>query len=61
MTIKNALSFDRVIQHVSIGLYFHQTAKVIEQHRAATRNAKLSGVNDHMVSQFIRVLVAVNL
>lgn len=61
VTIKNAMRFDLAIQHVSIGLSFCQTAKVIEQHRAAARNAKLSGVNDHMVSQLICVLVAFNL
>ncbi|KAH8973996.1 hypothetical protein BDL97_01G078100 [Sphagnum fallax] len=47
--------------HVSIGLLFQQTSKVIEQHRLATNNTKLSGLNDHMVSQFIRILLIVSL
>jgi hypothetical protein len=34
---------------------------VIEQHRSATKNAKLSSLNDHMVGQFVRVLLAVSL
>jgi hypothetical protein len=34
---------------------------VIEQHHSATKNAKLSGLNDHMVGQFVRVLLAVSL
>ncbi|CAK9208743.1 unnamed protein product [Sphagnum troendelagicum] len=37
------------------------TSKVIEQHRSATNNAKLSGLNDHMVAQFVRVLLAISL
>jgi len=34
---------------------------VIEQHRLATKNAKLSDLNDHMVGQFVRVLLVVSL
>jgi hypothetical protein len=34
---------------------------VIEQHYSATKNAKLSGLNDHMVGQFVYVLLAVSL
>lgn len=49
------------MQHVFVGLSFRQTAKVIEQHRVATKNPKLNGLNDHMVSQFVRVLLAVAL
>jgi hypothetical protein len=61
VTIKNSLRFDLAIRHVSVGLSFRQTSKVIEQHRSATKNAKLSGLNDHMVGQFVRVLLAVSL
>ncbi|CAM6061016.1 unnamed protein product [Sphagnum tenellum] len=59
--IKNSLRFDLAIQHVYVGLSFRQTSKVIEQHRLATKNAKLSGLNNHMVSQFVRVLLVVSL
>ncbi len=34
---------------------------VIEQHRVRMKNPKLMGLNNHMVSQFIHVLVAANL
>jgi hypothetical protein len=34
---------------------------VIEQHRLATKNAKLSDLKDHMVGQFVRVLLVVSL
>jgi hypothetical protein len=49
VTINNYLRFDFAIRHVSIGLLFRQTSKVIEQNRSATNNAKLSGLNDHIV------------
>jgi hypothetical protein len=59
--IKNSLRFNLAIEHVSIGLSFHQTAAVITQHRNLCKNSKLAGLNDHMVGQFVRVLLAVAL
>ena len=59
--IKNPLRFNLALAHVSVGLSFRQTARVITQHRNFTKNAKLSGLNDHMVGQFVRILVGVNL
>jgi len=61
VTIKNSLRFDLAIQHISVGLSFRQTSKVIEQHRSATKNAKCSGLKDHMVGQFVRILLAVSM
>jgi len=61
VTIKNSLRFGLAIRHVSIGLSFRQTSKVIEQHHSTTKNAKLNGLNDHMVSQFVRILLVVSL
>jgi hypothetical protein len=61
VTIKNRLRFLLALDHVSVGLSFRQTARVISQHRSRTKNAKLGGLNDHMVGQFVRILVAVNL
>jgi hypothetical protein len=34
---------------------------VIKQHRSTTKNAKLSGLNDHMVGQFVHVFLVVSL
>ena len=59
--IKNSLRFWLAIDHISVGLSFRQTAAVIEQHRVRTKNPKLVGLNDHMVSQFARILVGANL
>ncbi len=61
VTIKNSLRFNLAIRHVFVGLSFRQTSKVIEQHRSATKNAKLSGLNNHMVGQFVHVLLVVSL
>jgi len=60
VTIKNSLRFNLAIRHVFIRLSFQQTSKVIEQHHSVTKNAKLNGLNDHMVGQFVRVLLAVS-
>ncbi|CAK9197247.1 unnamed protein product [Sphagnum troendelagicum] len=59
--IKNSLRFNFAIEHVSVGLSFRQTAIVITQHRNLCKNSKLAGLNDHMVGQFVRVLLAVAL
>jgi len=61
VTIKNFLRFNLAIWHVSVGLSFRQTSKVIEQHRSTTKNAKLNGLNNHMVGQFVCILLAVSL
>jgi hypothetical protein len=36
-------------------------SRVIDQHRHQTKNARLAGLNDHMLGQFVRILVAANL
>ncbi|CAK9860023.1 unnamed protein product [Sphagnum jensenii] len=59
--IKNSLRFNFAIEHVSVGLSFCQTAAVITQHRNLCKNSKLTGLNDHMVGQFVRVLLTVAL
>jgi hypothetical protein len=61
MTIKNPLRFWLVIDHTSSNLSFWHTAVVIEQHCVRTKNPKLMGLNNHMVSQFVRILVVANL
>ena len=61
VTITNAVRFWLAIDHTSAGLSFLQTANVIEQHRIRTKNPMLKGLNDHMVSQFVRVVVGSNL
>ena len=57
----NTLHFLLVVRHTSFGMSFQQTSSIIHQHCKATMNVKLRGINDHMVSQFICVFVAVDL
>jgi hypothetical protein len=59
--IKNSLRFNLTIEHVFVGLSFRQIAVVITQHRNLCKNSKLASLNDHMVGQFVRVLLAVAL
>jgi hypothetical protein len=61
VTITNPLRFWLSIDHVNVGLSFRQAAAVITQHRNRTKNVKLMGISDHMVGQYVRVLVAVAL
>ncbi len=61
VTIKNPLHFWLAIDHTSSSLSFRQTTVVIEQHRVRTKNPKLMGLNNHMVSQFLHVLVVADL
>jgi hypothetical protein len=49
------------LDHTSIGLSFHQTSVVIDQHKEVFGNAKLVGFNDHIISQYVRMGVAINL
>jgi hypothetical protein len=61
VTITNTLRFWLSIDHVKVGLSFRQAAAVITQHRNRTKHVKLMGISDHMVGQYVRVLLAVAL
>jgi hypothetical protein len=61
VTIKNRLRFNLALDHTAVGLSFRQTSRVIDQHRHQTKNERLAGLNDHIVGQFVRILVVVNL
>jgi len=61
VTIKNVLRFDLAVQSIASGCSFRQTAKVMDIYHKALRNPKLRGLNDHMVSHFARVVLAVTL
>jgi hypothetical protein len=61
ITIRNVKRFELALDHTSIGLLFCQTSAVIDQHKEAFGNAKLVGLNDHIVNQYVRVGVAINL
>jgi hypothetical protein len=59
--ISNSLRFWLAVDHVSAGLSFSQVSKVIQHTKNRTKIQKLTGLNDHMVGQYIRVLVGVSL
>jgi hypothetical protein len=61
VTITNPLRFWLSIDHVKVGLSFRQAAADITQQRYHTKNVKLMGISDHMVGQYVRVLLAVAL
>jgi hypothetical protein len=61
ITIRNLKRFELTLDHTSIGLSFRQTSAVIDQHKEAFGNAKLVGLNDHIVSQYVRVGVTINI
>jgi hypothetical protein len=60
-TIKNIVRFELAIDHVSIGMSFRQVAGAIQHAKDRTKMSKLSGINDLIVGQYVRVLVATNL
>jgi hypothetical protein len=61
ITVKNVKRFELAFDHTSIGLSFCQTSTVIDQHKEAFGNAKLMGFNNHIVSHYVRMGVAINL
>jgi hypothetical protein len=61
VAIKNALRFNVAVQSIASGCSFRQVAKVMDVYQKALRNPKLRGLNDHMVCQYARVILAVSL
>ena len=56
--IKNVMRFELAMDHVSIGMSFRQTPAAIQHARDHTKTAKLTGMNDMIVGQYVRVLAA---
>jgi hypothetical protein len=61
VVIPNAMRFELAMDHVSIGMSFRQAATAIQHARDHTKTATLSGMNDLIVGQYVRVLVGGNL
>jgi hypothetical protein len=53
--------FELTMDHVSIGMSFRQAVVAIQHARDHTKTATLSGMNDLIVGQYVRVLVSGNL
>jgi hypothetical protein len=61
VTIKDCLRFNLAMDYVGIGLSFRQTAVAIQKAKDRMKTTKLIGLNDCIVGQYTRVLVAVAL
>jgi hypothetical protein len=61
VTINNAMRYELVMDHVLIGMSFHQVAAAIQHTKDRAKVAKLTGINDLIVGQYVRVAVAVAL
>ncbi len=61
VVIPNAMRFELVMDHVSIGMSFRQAAAAIQHARDHTKTATLSDMNDLIVGQYVCVLVSGNL
>ncbi len=59
--LKNVKRFELALDHTSIGLSFRQMSVIIYQHKEAFGNAKLVGLNDHTVSQYVCMGITINL
>ncbi|KAH9564271.1 hypothetical protein CY35_04G016800 [Sphagnum magellanicum] len=58
VNIKKVVRFKLAIQHVSCDLSFRQVATTIEQTKNTCKIAKLGDLNDTIVGQYVRILVA---
>ena len=55
--IKTPMKFELAIDHISNGLSFRQTAAAINSAHRVCKIAKLAGLNDTIVGQWVRMLV----
>ncbi|RQM20667.1 hypothetical protein B5M09_011946 [Aphanomyces astaci] len=56
-TIKTPMKFELSIGYVSAGMSFRQTAKAVGMTHRTCNIAKLAGLNDTIVGQWVRILV----
>jgi hypothetical protein len=45
------------MDHVSMGMSFQQTITAIQQAKDRTKTAKLAGINDLIIIQYVRIMV----
>jgi hypothetical protein len=57
VSIKRVMRSKLAIQHMSCGLSFRQVATTIKQTKNTCKIAKLGGLNDTIVGQYVRILV----
>ncbi len=59
VTMKNVMCFKLTMDHILIDISFRQTAAAIQHTKDCTKMAKLIGMNDLIIGQYKRILVAV--
>jgi hypothetical protein len=59
MTTKAIMRFDLAMDYVGIGLSFRHTSAAIQKANDHTKTAKLTGLSDRIVDQYMHVLVVV--
>ncbi|CAK9199586.1 unnamed protein product [Sphagnum troendelagicum] len=57
VTIKDILHFNLTMDYIGIDMSFRQTAAAIQKAKDRTKTVKVSGLNDRIVDQYMRVLV----
>jgi hypothetical protein len=57
VTIKNIMRFNLTMDHVGSDMSFRQTASAIQHAKERTKTAKLAGITELMVGEYVRVLV----
>ncbi|RHY87044.1 hypothetical protein DYB37_010910 [Aphanomyces astaci] len=61
ITIKNVMRFELAMDFVGIGILFREVASAIQHAKIRTHTAKLTGANDLILGQYVRVLVGSSL
>ncbi len=61
MTIKNIMRFELTMDHILIGISFEWMATTIQHAKDRTKTAKLNGMNNLIIGQYMCVLVAIAL
>ncbi|CAK9228279.1 unnamed protein product [Sphagnum troendelagicum] len=59
VTINNAMRYELVMDHVSIRMSFRQVVATIQHTKDRAKVAKLTGINDLIVRQYVRVDIGV--
>jgi len=61
VSIRNTTRFHLAMDHISTGMSFRQAALAIQHAKGRLKAAKLLGVTDYLVGQYVRVLVGASL
>ena len=61
VTIKNPLQFQLIIAYLASGLSFRQAENVLSQTKKLTSNAQLGSISRSIVTNYMRIVCALNL